>query len=101
MGSDADMIQFECEMMLNGDFVGENVISLKRLTDNADISASLNTIVKNNNNKIEYLEKILNIVSKTDKSINPEQSAYQSKKELISAQARADIKRDTITNKRK
>jgi len=101
--SDADLIQFECEMILNGDLeIEDNVeVDLKSVSENSDISETLNKIIQTNNNVEEYLKQILNTVSNTDSALNPKPSSYQSKKELISAKAKADIKRDTITNKRK
>ncbi|WP_431293420.1 hypothetical protein [Pedobacter sp. P26] len=47
------------------------------------------------------IKKILELVTNIDNIINPEPSVYQSKKELIMARAKADIKKDTITNKKK
>ena len=101
--SDADLIQFECEMILNGDLEIEDnsEVDLKSIPSNSNISESLDKIIQTNNNVEEYLKKILNTVSNTDTALNPKPTAYQSKKELISAKAKADIKRDTITNKRK
>ena len=84
--SDDDLIQFEYELIINGD-----------LPESALDKVKLDAQSK----RAESIEEILDIVSKMNKSINPEPSSYQSKKEMLKAKAVADIKRDTITNKRK
>lgn len=82
-----DLKQFEFEMVINGD-LDESVL-IKSTTDD--------TIVYDSDN----IKKILELIIKLDVSINPEPSIYQSKKELLSARAKADIKRDTISKKKK
>lgn len=66
-----------------------------------NVYEELNVLNKHLDNRNHKLEEILNIVSKIDKSLNPERSVYQSKKDMVAARAKADIKRDTIINKRK
>ncbi|MGM9476494.1 hypothetical protein ACS5PU_08685 [Pedobacter sp. GSP4] len=83
--STEDLKQFEFELVINGDL------------PEAVYDQSKNEINPHSND----IKKILELVTKMDSSINPEPSPYQSKKELISARAKADIKRDSITNKRK
>ncbi|GGI29048.1 hypothetical protein GCM10008119_35690 [Pedobacter mendelii] len=84
--SDDDLIQFEYELVVNKD-LPESVLDKPQAFDESESGANI--------------KEILDLVSKMEKSINPEPSRYQTKKELFKAKAEADIKRDTITNKRK